>query len=65
MLVNSETLARVRDKMLENPVLDQQARSNTKEQFALGDFRKAMMGAVVAGVTPQNSVEEGLTGRTQ
>ncbi|HZG68935.1 MAG TPA: hypothetical protein VEZ12_19520 [Herpetosiphonaceae bacterium] len=40
----------VRDKMLENPVLEQQARSNTKEQFALGDFRKAMMGAVVAGL---------------
>ena len=36
--------------MLENPVLEQQARSNTKEQFALGDFRKAMMGAVVAGL---------------
>ncbi len=40
----------ISDKMLENHVLRQQAASNTKEQFALGDFRKAMMSAVVTGM---------------
>jgi type I restriction enzyme R subunit len=46
----------IRDKMLENPALKQQAASNTKEQFALGDFRKAMMNAVVTGMSNYQSM---------
>jgi type I restriction enzyme, R subunit len=46
----------IRDKMIENPTLRQQAASNTKEQFALGDFRKAMMNAVVAGMSNYQSM---------
>ena len=40
----------VRDKMLENPLLEQQAQHNSKEQFALGDFKPALMKAVIAGL---------------
>ena len=40
----------VRDKMLENPLLEQQAHSNSKEQFALGDFKPALIEAVIAGL---------------
>jgi len=40
----------VRDRMLENTVLEKQASINTKEQFALGDFQTALLGAVVAGL---------------
>ncbi len=42
--------AHISDKMMENPVLRRQAASNTKEQFALGDFRKALMLAVAKGM---------------
>ncbi len=48
--------AHIRDKMLENPVLRQQAASNTKEQFALGDFRKALLQAVVKGMDNHQSM---------
>lgn len=37
----------VRDKMLESPVLQQQAQHNSKEQFALGDFQQALTDAVL------------------
>jgi type I restriction enzyme R subunit len=38
----------IRDKMLENPVLAQQAAANRRDQFAASpDFHEAMMGAVV------------------
>jgi type I restriction enzyme, R subunit len=40
----------VRDKMLENPLLEQQAHHNSKEQFALGDFKPALMNAVISGL---------------
>ena len=40
----------VRDKMVENPALRQQAAHNTKEQFALGEFQAAMVQAIVANV---------------
>ena len=40
----------IRDKLLENPVLAQQAVNNSKEQFALGDFQSALMKAVVGGL---------------
>ncbi len=46
----------IRDKMLENSVLLQQAASNNKEQFALGDFRKAMMTAVVSAMSNHQSM---------
>jgi len=46
----------IRDKMLENPTLDQQAQHNTKEQFALGDFRKVMMETVVEGLESYQSM---------
>jgi len=42
--------AHVRDKMLENPVLEQQAHINSKEQFALGEFKTALIEAVVSGL---------------
>jgi len=38
----------VRDKMVENPVLQQQARANSKEQFALGEFQAALTRATIA-----------------
>jgi type I restriction enzyme, R subunit len=40
----------IRDKLLENPVLAQQAASNSKEQFAMGNFQSALMQAVVGGL---------------
>ena len=45
-LINFATY--VRDKMVENPVLRQQARANSKEQFALGEFGDALTRATVA-----------------
>ena len=39
----------IRDKMMENHVLAQQAATNSKEQFALGDFNDVMMDAVIEG----------------
>jgi type I restriction enzyme, R subunit len=46
----------IRDKMLENPTLGEQAQHNTKEQFALGDFRTAMMEAVAEGLESYQSM---------
>ncbi len=46
----------VRDKMLENETLEQQAASNTKEQFALGDFRNVMMDNVIEGLENYTSM---------
>lgn len=46
----------IRDKMLENQTLEQQAQHNTKEQFALGDFRTAMMEAVADGLESYQSM---------
>lgn len=46
----------VRDKMLENETLEQQAISNTKEQFALGDFRNVMMDNVIEGLENYTSM---------
>ena len=46
----------VRDKMLENETLEQQARNNSKDQFALGDFRTVMMDKVIEGVENYNSM---------
>lgn len=45
-------------KMLENPVLEQQAKTNSKEQFALGDFRPAMMDAIVEGLDSYSSMAQ-------
>lgn len=46
----------VRDKMLENETLEKQAKSNTKDQFALGDFRKVMMDNVMEGLDSYTSM---------
>lgn len=46
----------VGDKMAENPVLRQQAQTNSKEQFALGDFQDAMMRAVVETLDTHGSM---------
>ena len=46
----------VRDKMLEDETLEQQARNNSKDQFALGDFRTVMMDKVIEGVESYNSM---------
>src|SRR3712207_6213787 len=43
-------------KMLENPVLEQQARTNSKEQFAPEDLRDAMMDAVVEELDSYSSI---------
>lgn len=37
----------IRDKMLENTVLAQQASHNSKAQFALGDFQRIMMETII------------------
>jgi type I restriction enzyme R subunit len=40
----------VRDKILENPALQEQARHNSKEQFALGDFQNDLLKAVIGSL---------------
>jgi type I restriction enzyme R subunit len=40
----------VRDKMLESPILQEQARHNSKAQFALGDFQTELLNAVIASL---------------
>ncbi|HWS99890.1 MAG TPA: DEAD/DEAH box helicase family protein [Pyrinomonadaceae bacterium] len=48
----------VRDKMLESEVLAQQAATNSKEQFALGDFHDVMMDAVIEGLDNYQSMAD-------
>ena len=48
----------VRDKMLESDVLAQQAATNSKEQFALGDFHDVMMDAVIEGLDNYQSMAD-------
>jgi type I restriction enzyme R subunit len=49
----------IRDKMLENPVLAQQAAANQKDQFgASPDFESAMMNAVVAAYENHMAMSE-------
>ncbi|MEN9936829.1 MAG: hypothetical protein RLZZ387_3408 [Chloroflexota bacterium] len=52
----------IRDKMLENAILEQQAQHNSKEQFALGDFHPAMMDAIVAGLDNYQSMAKQVLG---
>lgn len=40
----------ISERMIANPTLAQQARHNSKEQFALGDFPKVMMDEVIGGM---------------
>ncbi len=40
----------ISERMIANPTLAQQARHNSKEQFALGDFETVMMNEVVGGM---------------
>lgn len=44
--------------MLENEVLAQQATTNSKEQFALGDFQDVMMDAVIEGLDNYQSMAD-------
>jgi len=52
----------VRDKMLESEVLAQQAKTNSKEQFALGDFHTIMMDAVIEGLDNYQSMASQVLG---
>jgi type I restriction enzyme R subunit len=45
-------------KLLENPVLAQQAATNTKEQFATGDFADAFLNSVVDGLGSYQSMAD-------
>ena len=44
--------------MLESEVLAQQAATNSKEQFALGDFHDVMMDAVIEGLGNYQSMAD-------
>ena len=46
----------ISERMIANPVLAQQAEHNSKEQFALGDFRKIMLDTVVDGLESYQSM---------
>lgn len=48
----------VRDKMMESEVLAQQAATNSKEQFALGNFHDVMMDAVIEGLDNYQSMAD-------
>ena len=48
----------ITDKMLENDVLAKQAASNTKDQFALGDFSGAFVDTVIDGLDNYRSMAE-------
>lgn len=48
----------IRDKMLESETLAQQAATNSKEQFALGDFHDVMMDAVIEGLDNYQSMAD-------
>jgi type I restriction enzyme R subunit len=43
-------MTHISERMIANPVLEQQAKNNSKEQFAMGDFPRVMMDEVVAGL---------------
>jgi type I restriction enzyme, R subunit len=55
----------VKDKMLENDILAQQAATNSKEQFALGDFQNVMMDAVIEGLDNYQSMAGQVLGNEQ
>jgi type I restriction enzyme R subunit len=48
--------------MLENEVLAQQAATNSKEQFALGDFNTVLMDAVIEGLDNYQSMASQVLG---
>ena len=48
----------VSDKMMENPVLEQQAAVNTKERFLQGAFKSEMLRAVIDSQGAQNSMSD-------
>ena len=45
-------------KLLENDVLAKQAATNTKDQFALGDFRTAFTDTIIEGLDSYQSMAE-------
>lgn len=55
----------IRDKMMENEVLAQQAATNSKEQFALGDFNDVMMDTVIEGLDNYQSMASQVLGNEQ
>ena len=46
----------VRDKLMENADLAQQAATNTKDQFAQGDIKEAVVGAVIEHMDVNNDM---------
>ncbi len=48
----------IRDKMLEDETLARQAATNTKEQFALGDFPSRFVDAVIGGLDSYQEMAE-------
>jgi type I restriction enzyme R subunit len=52
----------IRDKMMENDLLAQQAATNSKEQFALGDFNDVMMDTVIEGLDNYQSMASQVLG---
>jgi type I restriction enzyme R subunit len=52
----------IKDKMLENEELAQQAAINTKEQFAMGDFNKVLTDAVIEGLDRYQSMASQVLG---
>ncbi len=46
----------VRDKLMENPELAQQAATNSKDQFAQGDIKEAVVGAVIEHMDVNNDM---------
>lgn len=52
----------IKDKMLESDVLAQQAVTNSKEQFALGDFQNVMMDTIIEGLDNYQSMASQVLG---
>lgn len=50
-------------KMLENPALEKQAAASTKERFLHGDFRPAMMQAVIDSMRSHKTMSDQVLGR--
>ena len=48
----------VRAKLVENPVLRQQAQANSKERFALGEFQTALTKATIATLGNHRAMAE-------
>jgi type I restriction enzyme R subunit len=58
-------MTHISERMIANPVLEQQAKNNSKEQFAMGDFPRVMMDEVVAGLDSYQSMVSQVLGNTR